>query len=191
MSGKGNAREEMRSMNQIEKTVRKESDQIYLRPMDIGDTDQIIAWRNKDRVRHNFIYQEPFTVEGHENWIRTQIDTGRVVQFIICESFDSRAIGSVYFRDIDHKKQCAEYGIFIGEDDAIGKGYGTQAAELALSYAFEKLGLKEVFLRVFADNIGARKSYEKAGFRLIEGKKEMVVIDRTERELVFYVTGKK
>ena len=166
--------------------LQSQSDQIYLRPMGIADTDKIISWRNKDRVRRNFVYQEPFTQEGHRNWIRTQIEPGHAVQFIICEKFGDRAVGSVYFRDIDEEKRCAEYGIFIGEDDALGKGYGTRAAELALAYAFEKLKLRTVFLRVFADNTGARRSYEKAGFQLIKDKQENVVINEVVREMVFY-----
>ena len=165
---------------------RLESDRIYLRPMKITDTDKIVSWRNKDIVRKHFIYQEPFTKEGHMNWVRTQVEPGHVVQFIICEKSGNRDMGSVYLRDIDREKKCAEYGIFIGEEDALGKGYGTQAAELVITYAFEKLKLQSVFLRVFADNARARKSYEKAGFRQITGKRENVVIDGIEKEVVFY-----
>lgn len=170
---------------------RLESDQIYLRLMEITDTDKIIAWRNKDRVRTNFIYQKPFTREGHMDWIHTQIEPGHAVQFIICEKPDNHDVGSVYLRDIDKEKGNAEYGIFIGEEDALGKGYGTQAARLALAYAFEGLKLQTVFLRVFADNISARKSYEKAGFKLLTKKQKTVVINEVERELVFYVIERK
>lgn len=177
-------------MNQTEKEIQAESEMIYLRLMEVSDTEEIIAWRNKERVRHNFIYQKPFTKEGHLNWIHTQIEPGYVVQFIICEKASGRAVGSVYFRDIDREKERAEYGIFIGEDDAVGKGYGTQAAKLALACAFERLGLKYVFLRVFADNIGAIKSYEKAGFKLLEGRQEEVIIDGVKRNVIFMEINK-
>ncbi|MCM1143659.1 MAG: GNAT family N-acetyltransferase [Blautia sp.] len=176
----------MEDIRKKKPTLHPETEEIYLRPMELMDTEQIIAWRNKDRVRHNFIYQKPFTREGHLHWIHTQIETGRAVQFMICEKAGDRAVGSVYFRDIDEDKKRAEYGIFIGEDDAVGKGYGTGAARLALSYAFGKMGLLSVFLRVFADNTGARRSYEKAGFTLIEGKQEDVVVDGVVRNMVFY-----
>lgn len=159
---------------------------VYLRPIREADTELIVSWRNKERIRHNFIYQKPFTKEGHLNWLRTQVEPGHVVQFIICETISDRPVGSVYFRDIDRKKSIAEYGIFIGEDDALGRGYGTQAAKLALSYAFEKLRLQTVFLRVFADNTGARKSYENAGFCLVEHRQEEVTIDGIARTVVFY-----
>ena len=154
--------------------------------MQVSDTEKIVSWRNQDRVRCNFIYQKLFTAETHLNWIHTQIETGHVVQFMICETSDGRAVGSVYLRDIDREKDIAEYGIFIGEEDALGKGYGTQAAKLILTYAYEELNLKSVFLRVFADNMRARRSYEKAGFRQLMGKQENVVIDGVEKEVVFY-----
>lgn len=161
---------------------------IYLRPMEEADTDKIVAWRNKDRVRRNFIYQKPFTKEGHLHWLRTQVEPGHVVQFMICEKESGRAVGSVYFRDIDRETGCAEYGIFIGEDDAVGKGYGTRAARRALVFAFEELGLKRVFLRVFEDNARARKSYESAGFHLITDRREEVTTDEGRRTVVFYET---
>ena len=173
-----------------EKLFYSKEGQIYLRQLDISDTDKIITWRNTPRVRDNFIYRKPFTREGHLNWIHTQIDPGHVVQFMICETTSDRAVGSVYFRDIDREKGLAEYGIFIGEEDALGKGYATEAAKMALSYAFEKLTLKLVFLRVFADNTSARRSYEKAGFHLIEGKTEDIETDEGVRKMVFYMIEK-
>ena len=58
---------------------------IYLRLMTREDTDRIVAWRNSDAVRKNFIYQALFTRESHENWIRTHVETGDAVQMIICD----------------------------------------------------------------------------------------------------------
>lgn len=157
--------------------------QIYLRPMEITDTEKIVNWRNQDWVCRNFIYQEPFTVEGHMHWIRTQVETGHVIQFIICLT-DGRDIGSVYLRDIDREQGTAEYGIFIGEEDALGCGYGTAAAKEALVYAFTKLSLNKIYLRFLADNIGAGKSYERAGFRMVEHT-ETVTTMQGERKVCF------
>ncbi len=137
---------------------------IYLRFMTHEDTDLIVAWRNSDAVRKNFIYQALFTRESHENWIRTMVDTGKVVQMIICDSDTKKPLGSVYIRDIDRRHNKAEYGIFIGEPEARGRGVGTAAAKLMLRYCFEEEGLHRVFLRAFADNLQAIRSYEKAGF---------------------------
>lgn len=136
---------------------------IYLRRMTEEDTDLIVRWRNQDFVRENFIYQKPFTREGHLGWIETMIKTGRVIQFVICAS-EGKPVGSVYLRDIDRVHRKAEYGIFIGEREALGRGYGTEAAKLMIRYSFEELGLHKLMLRVLSDNDRARKSYERAGF---------------------------
>ena len=137
---------------------------IYLRAMTYEDTDNIIRWRNSDEVRKNFIYQEPFTRESHERWIKTRVETGDVVQFIICNLSDDKPLGSVYIRDIDRVHNKAEYGIFIGEADARGRGIGTATAKLMLKYCFDEEKLHRVYLRALAGNGRAIKSYENAGF---------------------------
>lgn len=152
------------SERKTDRQVYIEGKKIFLRPIDGGDTERIVAWRNQERVRKNFIYQKPFTKESHEEWMRTQVQTGHVAQFIICEKDTGRPVGSVYFRDIDRENKKAEYGIFIGEADAAGRGIGTETARLAVSYARDVLKLHKLMLRVFADNAGAVKSYENAGF---------------------------
>lgn len=148
----------------VSKKMNIEGQRIFLRPITMEDTALIVKWRNEERVRSNFIYQALFTKEGHENWMRTKVESGEVVQFIICLKESGRPVGSVYFRDIDPLNKKAEYGIFIGEADCAGKGIGSETAKLAVLYARDELKLHKLMLRVFADNVGAVKSYQKAGF---------------------------
>ena len=143
---------------------RNETVGIYLRHITMEDTDYIIRWRNSDEVRTHFIYQELFTKEGHEKWMHSMIETGIAVQMIICNIEGDIPLGSVYIRDIDRQHQKGEYGIFIGETSARGRGIGTAAAELMIKYAFQELNLHRLFLRVHGDNPQAIGSYEKAGF---------------------------
>ncbi len=158
-------------------------DGIYLRPLQEEDTDLIVHWRNQEFVKENFIYQKPFTKEGHLRWIETMIKPGRVIQFIICTGTD-RPIGSVYLRDIDTTHRKAEYGIFIGEKDMLSGGYGTQAAGLMLGYAFKTLKLHKVMLRVLAGNDRAKKSYEKAGFVQEAYLKDEVCLEKGYRDVI-------
>ena len=157
---------------------------IHLRLMTYDDTENIIKWRNSDAVRKNFIYQGLFTVESHENWIRTMVETGKVVQMIIVETATDTPVGSVYVRDIDNTHHKAEYGIFIGEECARGKGYGTAAAKLMIEYCFKELSLHKLMLRVYADNPQAIRSYEKAGFEKEAYLKDEVCIDGKYRDIV-------
>lgn len=185
------------------------AEKVYLRPITAADTAKVVNWRNKDFVRKNFIYQEPFTEEGHRAWLREQVETGHVAQFIICVGDadgsgnarlqsadameierDDREIGSVYLRDIDREAGTAEYGVFIGEEDALGRGYGTVAAKLALAYGFTTLQLQKIFLRLLENNEGARRSYVKAGFRMIEDRRDSVTLEQGEEKVLFMEIGR-
>lgn len=161
-----------------------EDGRIYLRLMTRDDTENIIKWRNNDAVRSQFIYQKLFTKESHEKWIETMIDTGKVVQMVIMLVEGDRPIGSVYIRDIDKEHKKGEYGVFIGEEDCLGKGYGTEAAELMTEYAFEYIGLHKLMLRVYADNERAIRSYEKAGFVKEAYLKDDVYVQGQYRDIV-------
>lgn len=153
--------------------MKLEGNKVYLRPMTKEDTDNIVNWRNKDFVRNNFIDRALFTHEGHLNWIKTMVDTKKVVQFIIVKKDDNKDIGSVYLRDIDYDAKTAEYGIFIGDEDALNKGFGSESAKLILKYAKEELKLNKVFLRLYKDNEKALNSYKNAGFKIIENKTDI------------------
>ncbi len=60
-------------------------------------------------------------------------------------------------------------GIGIGERDYWGRGYGTDAMQVLLRYAFDELNLHRVSLGVFEYNTRAIRAYEKAGF-VVEGR---------------------
>lgn len=158
---------------------------IILTPITYEDTSYIVKWRNNQEVRKNFIFQTTFTNEMHENWMRSYVESGKVVQFIIRVGDEKTPVGSVYLRDLDWKNKKAEFGIFIGETTMQGRGIGREATRLICTFAFEELKLHKVFLRVFADNERALKSYESAGF-VREGCFKDDILDVTGyRDMIF------
>ena len=172
-------------MTKLEKQDwRDEKTGIYLRMMTVEDTDKIVAWRNSEAVKSRFIYRGVFDREGHLSWIKNMVETGKVVQMMICDDKTDEPLGSVYFRDIDRTHSKAEYGIFIGEESARGRGVGSAVAKLALRYAFTVEKLHRVFLRVLSDNERAIKSYENAGFQREALLREDVFLDGTYRDVI-------
>ncbi len=158
---------------------------VSLRLMEERDFPLVVRWRNSERVRNNFIYREEFTLEGQYIWQKTMIDTGKVLQLMISENRKGkRPVGCVYFRDIDRDKRTAEYGIFIGEDDATGLGYGNETADLATCYAREAMGLRELILRVFVRNTSAIRSYEHAGFEKTEYLSDVCCSDGQKDDMI-------
>ena len=158
---------------------------VRLRPIADADTDLIVKWRNTPSVVQNFIFRQTFTPEMHRSWLATKVATGQVVQYIIIDKADDKPIGSVYYRDIDNHNRSAEYGIFIGEESARGKGLGTETAKLFTDFGFAELQLHRISLRVLAENTAARRSYEKAGFVQEGVFRDMELLDGQYRDVVF------
>jgi len=86
-------------------------------------------------------------------------------------------IGSTTFSNLDPDNSSTLFHISIGEPDAWGNGFGTEATELMLWLAFERVGLHRVALSVFAFNERAIRSYEKAGFSVEGRHREAIVRD--------------
>lgn len=74
-------------------------------------------------------------------------------------------IGSISIHNIDHLNRNAFIGIFIGEAEHRGKGYGAEAIRLLLAYGFKTLNLHNIMLTVHADNCAGIACYKKVGFR--------------------------
>ena len=166
--------------------VRIEGERIYLRPITEEDTDMVLEWRNSKQVVENFIYRKPITRQEHLNWLATKVDTGKVVQFVICDKKTDRGIGSVYIQNIDMQHQTAEEGIFLGDTEGLGKGIGSEAGRLMVTYAFETLGLHKLSARVLAKNIASQKMHEKAGYTQEGYFKEELLLDGKREDLIFY-----
>jgi RimJ/RimL family protein N-acetyltransferase len=107
------------------------------------------------------------------------------IGFAIYALPDLRPIGIANLRDFTNAHGTAEFGITIGAEAERGKGYGTEAVQLLLDYAFTILGAHNVWLDTAAYNPGAIRAYEKVGFReigrrrgarLIAGKRYDVVL---------------
>ena len=158
-------------------------EKIYLRPMQVEDTDLILSWRNADIVKKNFIYQKDLTREQHLNWIHEKVEKGEVIQFIVCDKETDKPLGSTYLQHFEREHHKAEWGIFLAEE-ACGKGIGSQAAELTKKYAFEVCKLHKVFGRILAFNEASIRIQQKAGFQKEAYLKDDVLINGKYQDVI-------
>lgn len=85
--------------------------------------------------------------------------------FWAIETKEGKFIGGCGVNHMDGKNRVAQVGIFIGDRDCLGKGYGTDAMKVLLEFLFEEYNVNKVKLMVFDFNKRAIKSYEKCGFK--------------------------
>jgi RimJ/RimL family protein N-acetyltransferase len=82
---------------------------------------------------------------------------------------DDEPVGVISLMNISDANESAELSVIVGHPDDRHQGYGTQAIELLLRYAFEELRLNRVGLSAFDFNGEAISAYEKLGF-VVEGR---------------------
>lgn len=85
--------------------------------------------------------------------------------FAIVDLKTDELIGNIGFPKIDYINRTAELGIFIGNKEYWGKGYGVEAIELLLDFGFNILNLHNISLKVFSYNKPAIRCYKKVGFK--------------------------
>ena len=96
---------------------------------------------------------------------------------------NGRPIGEVQLKRIDREKRQCELSIHMQNDSVKGKGYGTQAEQLALEYAFDVLELQAVNADSVQKNRRSQHILEKVGFRYV-GEDDTFKYYRFERETV-------
>ena len=77
---------------------------------------------------------------------------------------DDRLIGGISLDGGAYPSGETVVGIGIGDAADWGKGYGTDAMNIILRYAFEEMNLRRVALDTFEYNPRGIRSYEKVGF---------------------------
>jgi RimJ/RimL family protein N-acetyltransferase len=90
-------------------------------------------------------------------------------RFSIRTLSDDKLIGSTSLWVQRWTHSDAWLGIYVGEREYWGKGYGTDAMRLIVGYGFNELNLRRITLGLHAYNERALKSYQKVGFQL-EGR---------------------
>lgn len=134
-------------------------------------------WINEPEVMRCIGSDRPMTVEQERAWYDEQQTDEKSIHFTIYELPALRPIGNTSLMLVDHRHGTAEFGIFIGEPDARGKGYGTETTRLVLRYAFDSAGLHNVALGVFEFNEAGIRAYRRAGFREIGRRREAYLLD--------------
>jgi len=133
-----------------------------LRSIEESDLEQVLEWRNSERVRSNMYTDYIISLEEHRAWF-LKIRNSSSTCYYVCE-YDKQPIGVIYFTNIDKKNQKSYWGFYLGDENApIGSGY--IMGFTALKYAFEVLDFRKLCSEVFEFNIKSIKLHNKLGFQ--------------------------
>lgn len=77
---------------------------------------------------------------------------------------DGRHIGNIKLGPVIRAHSRADIGLMIGDREAWGKGFATEAIAAVTRHAHEDLGLAKVTAGIYASNLGSIAAFLKAGF---------------------------
>jgi diamine N-acetyltransferase len=153
-------------------------ERIRLRAPEREDVKKFHEWINDPEVTLGLSLYLPMSMRDEEAWfenVAKRPPDEKPLTIDVRAGDGWRLIGNSGFFEIDHVAHSAEVGIMIGDKSVWNQGLGTEAISLLLRHGFETLNLNRIFLRVYAENPRAIRSYQKAGF----------VHEGTLREAVF------
>lgn len=142
-----------------------QGEKISLRPIERTDLDFLNRWKNKEDV---YMYLgggfQPVSKDQQANWMESMIDlTGNNRRFMIVQ--ERKTVGMVGLYNIHWVHRTCEIGIFIGEDQARGKGAATEACRLIENYVKNYLNLRKITLKAVTDNKKAVSMWHSLGYK--------------------------
>lgn len=143
-------------------------EKVYLRPILKKDITFLNEWKN-DEETYQYLGGGfmPTSIDQQEKWIDSMIDTtGNNKRFIICDSKHT-PVGMVGLYDINWVHRTCEIGIYIGDKNVKGKGYGKEACKLMERFSKEYLNLRKIKLNVVSNNGAAIHMWSSLGYKKI------------------------
>lgn len=143
---------------------------VRLRSLELTDLDLIMEHWNKIDLRRELGPIVPHSRKEREDWIRKTWENRRIeysYTFAIEDIKSGELLGHCSLNRVRTINRTASVSIAIYNQKNRGKGYGTDAMRVLLSFGFDYINLHRIGLNVFNTNPSAIHVYEKVGFKRV------------------------
>ncbi len=138
---------------------------VVLRPFSRDDLRFVQKWSGDAEMRRLTGEVAPMSdAEAEKFFESVQADKDRL-WFAVVLKRGNRVVGEAGLLRMFSLWRCTDMTVVLGEKDAWGKGYGTEAGRLLLDLAFERLGFHRVSVGVVGFNRRALRFWRGLGFR--------------------------
>jgi len=156
--------------------VTLQGNQVYLRALEKKDLDFLYQLENDTENWEISGTQTPYSKDVLQMYLENaHLDIYEVKQLrlVIC-SQDHQSIGLIDLFDFEPYHQRVGLGIIIKDTEMRNQGIGKEAIQLVLEYAFQTLGVKQVYANILEENKPSLHLFEKLGFVPIGIKKDWI-----------------
>ncbi len=148
-----------------------ENDTVKLRALEPEDLDLLYRWENDGTFWSAGNTLAPYSRFALRQYLESQtadLYTTKQLRLMIVLKGAGRGIGMLDMFDFDPYHNRTGVGMLI-DSSCQEKGFGSQALELFIQYAFHFLKLKQIYCNIAEDNEKSLALFQKQGFR-ISGK---------------------
>lgn len=150
---------------------------ITLRALEPEDLETLYSWENNPAI-----WQLSGTLVPYSKYILKQylenaardIFELKQLRLIIEQRQEKRPVGAIDLFDFDPYHRRAGVGILIADKGDREKGYASEALETLLKYAFEVLGLHQLWCNISASNKASIQLFTSRGFQKVGEKKDWI-----------------
>lgn len=141
-------------------------DKVKLTALIEDDLNTIMEWYHNPTFSRLFdaVPAAPRSMSSLRSWFEGLSSSTNQYVFAIRTIESNQLIGYIELDGILWNQRVTWVAIAIGDERNRGQGYGKEALELALQFAFHELNLRRVQLTVFSYNQPAIQLYKKLGF---------------------------
>ena len=139
---------------------------VYLRPFEPGDAVEEGTWARREPETFFDIGRHLWSSVSTAHWRGEgeKKTLPRFIGFSVCLRETDEFIGVVDLLGVDYWNRHAETGSFFHRADYRGGGFGSEAKQLLLEYAFETLGLHSLQSWVYFQNTRSAAALRKQGY---------------------------
>ena len=143
------------------------------RALEPEDATLLFLWENNLEINQVSLSKVPLSKYILEQYVsQAHLDIQQAGQFrFMLEDNKGNSIGCVDLFDYCAIDRRSAIGIIIDEKYR-SKGYGSEAISLMKEYAFNRLGMHQLYCSVTVDNIMSVKLFKAAGFKQIGVRKD-------------------
>jgi diamine N-acetyltransferase len=153
------------------------NDGIRLRAVEPEDLELLYKWENEEanwKQSNTLVPYSRYTLKRYITGSRKSIyETGQM-RLMIDALPEGRTVGTIDLYEFDHYHNRAAVGILIANPGDRKKGYASAALTCLTEYAFETLGLHQLWCNILESNIESMNLFMHHGFTLCASRKEWI-----------------
>ena len=158
-----------------------------LRALEPEDLDFLLSAENDEsywEISGTQIPYSKFILQKYIENAHQDIYEAKQYRFVICNT-QNIPVGMIDLFDFDPQHKRVGIGILLLTQYQ-GKGYGSEALEMVIDYAFLYLNVHQVFANITAENEKSIKLFEKFNFKKIGVKKDWIYANNSFKDEIQY-----